>query len=382
MEPLPAGRLPALNTFALASEVPDLRLVRQPEALRDHLATLSAGERGAVEIAGELSNTVLGARLGAPLILFRDGPLPELDGGRLVRVAGSTGFDALVAHLCHAGIAGIELLSGIPGTVGAAIVQNIAAYGQAVADRFVSARAFDLESATIVTLDRAALGFAYRRSALKLPGSYTPRRVILDVLLAFPEDAPAPLAYGDLAARHAERGRDDHPLARRATVLEVRDRKGMVARGPHWVPSAGSFFLNPAVPADTARRIAAEVRGAAFADGFFSWYRPDAASTRVPAALLMRAAGFMNGDRWGTVGLSPHHILALTAYPGATGDDVAALGRLVQSRIHDRFAITLEPEVRFLGAAAEEEPPAFLARCPFTPGRGEPDWAAGLAAGT
>jgi UDP-N-acetylmuramate dehydrogenase len=151
----------------------------------------------------------------------------------------------------------------------------------------------------------------------------------------------------------------------------------MVVDRHNWIPSAGSFFISPAVAKDTAVQLATLVRGAKFAESFFSWYKPDANVTRFPAALLMRAAGFLNGDRWGPVGLSPHHVVALCAYPGASGSDVMALASLVQAQIRERFEVTLEPEVRLLGSLAYRDL-QLLDRYQLVHGNSEPGWALGL----
>ncbi|HEY6872149.1 MAG TPA: FAD-binding protein [Geobacteraceae bacterium] len=380
-----AAEIESRNTLGLRSRCADVRLVSDPEEMRDYLMGLGADARRRVDVAGELSNTVLGEELEAPLLLYRDGPVLDIartGNATTVRAAGSCRFDALVELLCARGIPGLELLSGIPGTVGGAAVQNIAAYGQRFSDRFASARAVDLHSGSTVDLDVKAMDFSYRSSSLKRSGRYTPPMAILDVVLEFPREArPEPIAYRDIVARHAACGRAmDDIAARRKTVLEVREAKGLVVGGKNWLPCAGSFFVSPVVARETALRLARLVRGDAFADGFLSWYAPDAGATRFPAALVMRAGGFMNGDRWGAVGLSPHHILAICGYPGATGSDVVALGLLVRSRIRERFGIALEPEVRLLGRLAYKDIGTFTERNPFVPGSAEPAWALGMGA--
>jgi UDP-N-acetylmuramate dehydrogenase len=372
-----------LNTFGLPSQCSEVRLWSDPDELVRYLSSLSVDERARVNISGELSNTVLGETIEGPLFLFRDGHIYDIWTTAdfvLVRVAGSCRFDSLVAELCKAGIAGFELLSGIPGTVGAAIVQNIAAYGQRISNRVLSVRVYDTQIATVRTINPAALNFSYRSSSLKTADSYTPPMIVLDAVFQFPRDAPPDeIEYEDLRRHHIECGRSpDDLLARRATVLEVRQRKGMVVDQHNWVPSAGSFFISPVVPKDTALHLATLVRGANFAESFFSWYRPDANVTRFPAALLMRAAGFLNGDRWGPVGLSPHHVVALCAYAGASGSDVMTLASLVQAQIRERFEVILEPEVRLLGSLARRDLRLFLERHHFVPGEGEPGWALGL----
>jgi UDP-N-acetylmuramate dehydrogenase len=380
---LPDADLGALNTFGLQSRCSEVRVCSDPDELVRYLSTLAPDERAHVNVSGELSNTVLGEVVAGPLFLFRDGRICDISTTRdfvRVRVAGSCRFDSLVAELCQSGVAGIELLSGIPGTVGAGIVQNIAAYGQQLSNRVVTVRVYDIQSGTIRTLDPAALNFSYRSSSLKTADGYTPPMIILDAVLQFPRESPPDeIEYEDLRRRHTECGRSpDDLLARRATVLEVRQEKGMVVDQHNWVPSAGSFFISPVVPKNTALNLATLVRGARFAESFFSWYKPDANVTRFPAALLMRAAGFLNGDRWGPVGLSPHHVLAICAYPGASGSDVMALASLVQARIRDRFDITLQAEVRLLGSLSFRDLQLFLERHQFIPGTSEPGWALGL----
>lgn len=371
--------LGALNAFDLPCDCARIIQISDPAILSDYLAGLGPDGRRSIAVAGELSNTVLAEHLDGPLLLFRGGGIlkerPDRDFVTL-RVAGSCPLDALAAHLCGRGVAGMELLSGIPGTVGAGIAQNVGAYGQQVSDHFVAARACDLETGDLVTLTPADFRFAYRSTALKAMPGFTPRYVLLDLDFALPRRPPAALKYGDLVRQHATMERDPTDLAAlRQTVLEVRGRKGMVIGCANWVPCAGSFFMSPEVPGETAVAIAERVRGRDFAANLLDWYRPDAASSRVPAALVLRAAGLINGDRWGGLGLSPHHILAVCKLGPATGSDVAMVSRLIQARVRDTLGIELRPEVKFLGALREEPLDAFLARNPLVAGESEPEWA-------
>lgn len=379
MHEIPSAALRTLNSFDLECCCAEVVQIADPAALLDYLSALGPAERRCLNVAGELSNTVLGERLETPLVLYRGGGILEerREGDRLrLRVAGSCPLDGLAAHLCEAGVAGMELLSGVPGTVGAGIAQNVAAYGQQVSEHFQAARAFDLERGTLVTLTPEDFRFAYRSTALKAMPGFTPRYCLLDLDFAIPVGAPAPLRYDDLVRHHAAMARDPEDLgARRLTVLEVRGRKGMVVGGANWVPCAGSFFMSPEVPADTAVAIAERVRGPEFAAHLLDWYRPDAASSRVPAALVLRAAGLLNGDRWGGVALSPHHILALCKLGPATGSEVAMVSRIIQARVQDALGIGLSPEVKFLGDFREETLDTFLARHPQVAGEAEPAWA-------
>ena len=373
----------SLNTLNLATSCTDVRLVKDPSEMLEYLFHLNAEERNHVQICGELSNTVIGEEVTGPLLLFRDGQDSKFEkyaDSVTVNVPANFSFDALANILCDEGIAGVEMLSGIPGTVGAAIVQNIAAYGQKISDVFRSARAFDIAAGALLNLNADDLMFSYRSSALKPRNRYTPDKILLDVALKFgSHDKLQEIQHTEVLALHREYGQSlDDPVARRRAVLQVRERKGMVVGGANWLPSAGSYFLSPVLPKEVALDLAEQIRGHDFANSFLTWYQPDAATTRFPAALALRAAGFMNGDTWGNVGLSPHHILAICTYPGATGSDVIAVSDIVRAQVTERLGITLEPEVRLLGNFTRIDLDTL--RREFVPGAGEPSWARGLGA--
>ena len=381
MNTLKDADVTSLNTLNLDTSCTEVRLVKDPGEMFEYLFQLDAEERKQVKVCGELSNTVIGEAVNGPLLLFRDGQDVKIEknaGSVIVKVPATFSFDELVNIACEEGISGVEMLSGIPGTVGAAVVQNIAAYGQKISDVFFSARAFDIATGTILNLNADDLRFSYRSSVLKPRDSYTPDKILLDVTLkcGSPEKLQE-IQHTEILAMHREYGRQlDHLVDRRTTVLQVRERKGMVVGGANWLPTAGSYFLSPVLPKEIALNLAKQIRGQNFADSFLTWYQPDATTTRFPAALVMRASGSMNGDSWGNVGLSPHHILAICTYPGATGSDVVALSDLIRAQVTERLGIALEPEVRLLGNFTHKDNEKL--RRKFVPGVGEPEWALGL----
>jgi len=327
---------------------------------------------------GELTNTVVLERVGQRLVVFRGGrsthAVRGLDTTTLVG-DGSRSLDAVVSDATSRGWVGIELLSGIPGTVGAAVVQNAGAYGQELSQVFERAVAYERSTGELVTLRPEDLGFGSRTTRLKSEPGYSPDLVVLAVHLALWCDPPGEIGYEELARHHAASGRDPRDLAaRRASVLEVRSRKGMVVHGEHWRPSAGSYFVGPRVPRDLAVRIATEVRGERFAQRFLDRQGAEAEQPRLPAALALRAAGFINGDHWGRVGLSDRHILAVCNRGGATGTDVVAVSRMVQQRVRDEIGIELRPEVRYLGELPDLDLAEYEHAHPFRRGEGEPEW--------
>ncbi len=381
MQKISLSELFAFNTFRIQPHSGDIYLTNNEKELAEFLLSMPHQDRMNVSIAGELSNTVLGEHLPGPLVLFRDGTSCNIEHRShkaFVTISGSYTFDSLIQVLCQENISGIEFLSGIPGTVGGAISQNVAAYGQQISKYLQYVRVFDLANNSIIQLSHSALNFSYRSSVLKQSQSYSPRFIILEAVFAFPlTQSPEPITYNELSEQHKLQERSTHNLLdRRATVLEVRERKGMVVDGAHWIPCAGSFFMSPIVDSETAARIARAVRGNDFAGSFFSWYKPDDNHTRLPAALIMRAAGFLNGDQWGTVGLSPHHILALCSFASTSkGSAIYALSRYIQAQVLQEYNIYLEPEVRFLGTMEKIPIDAFLRTNHFKAGIGEPTWA-------
>lgn len=386
MQRIASDETPAYGSMGLRWRADDAWAVSDPTALQAFLDDLSPPERLAVEVAGELTNTVVTEHVPGRLVLFRDGAATDLTTGPdnrvLLEVEASCSLDEVVADAVAQGLSGIELLSGVPGTIGGAVVQNAGAYGQAISDVFVHATAYRRSDGAVVPLTPQDLRFGYRTSRLKATPRFSPDLVLLRVVIGLDRSPPAPIGYDDLARHHADLDRDGDDLqARRASVLEVRAGKGMVVGGDHWRPSVGSFFVGAAVCREVAVDIATRVRGEAFARRFLDWYRPDGSTPRLPAALVLRAAGFLNGDYWGRVGLSDRHILALYNRGGATGSDVLAVSGLVRRQVEERLGIDLEMEPKVLGDAADIDLDAYAAAHPYTPGDAEPDWARATGGG-
>ncbi len=380
MPPLDPDATPRFGTFALPWRADEAAVVSDPDELRARLDALPVADRQRVRVLGQLSNTIPGERVPGTVLLFRDGAGLDTDevGDGTVRVTvdASRSLDEVVAETTARGWHGMELMSGIPGTIGAGVVQNAGAYGQQLSDVLVSAEAYDVAAGRVRTLSPADLAFGYRTSALKPTSDVPPPLVLLRVTCRVATGAPAELTYEELARYHAEAGRaPDDVAARRQSVLDVRARKGMVVDAPTWRPSVGSFFVGAAVPREVAVDVATQVRGAAYAERMLSWYRPDGDAVRLPAALVLRAAGFMNGDHWGPVGLSELHLLALCNRGGATGTDVLAVSELIRRTVRERLDIDLQREVILMGDFPEVDLDAYAAAHPREAGEGEPDWA-------
>jgi UDP-N-acetylmuramate dehydrogenase len=283
----------------------------------------------------------------------------ELGDGRL-RVAAGENWDALVALTVERGLAGIEALSGVPGSVGAAPVQNIGAYGQELSDVLVSIDFLDFDSGDFLRIPAADLALGYRTSAIK-DGR---RGVVVAVELALHPGESTPVRYAQLAAALGVAVGDSVPVASvRSAVLALRASKGMVldAADPDSV-SCGSFFTNPIVsrsfasglPADAPRfPVSPEPADAVVPLGEEPALPPVVADSRVKlsAAWLIERAGVSKGFRLpgSRAAISLKHTLAITNTGGATAAQVIELARFVQMRVFAEFGVQLAPEPNLVG---------------------------------
>lgn len=260
----------------------------------------------------------------------------------IVRVGAGEPWDEVVAMAVARGLAGLECLSGIPGSVGGTPVQNVGAYGQEVSESIRDVTAFDRASARLVTIRGDECGFAYRTSRFKRADAG--RFVICDARFAL-RPGPPTLTYPDVVRVFAGRAPGSVRIDEvRAAVLAIRRGKGMVMdESDPDTRSVGSFFMNPVVGVDVRERIAATdgaaVPGFAMPDG----------RVKIPAAWLIERAGFARGYRHGRVGVSSKHPLALVNLGGAAAREVVELAAGIKRRVADRFGIGLWPEPAFVG---------------------------------
>src|SRR5580704_5437732 len=261
--------------------------------------------------------------------------------GEILFAAAGEDWDGLVAYAVAAGLAGVECLSGIPGTVGGTPVQNVGAYGQEVSQTIVTVRAFDRETRQFVDLPASACGFSYRRSIFN--SSQRERYVVSRVDYALRENAAPNFAYADLVRYFAARNVVSPTLAEvREAVRFTRAQKGMLlVPGDADCRSAGSFFKNPVVPVTVldslAQKLGVEERS-------IPAYPTQDGEVKLSAAWLIERAGFHKGYALGNAGISSRHTLALINRGGASAAAVIALRDQVIAAVASRFAIRLEPE--------------------------------------
>jgi len=268
----------------------------------------------------------------------------EAQGGNLFDVGAGEVWDRFVQTMMCAGMAGVECLAGIPGSVGGTPVQNAGAYGQEVAETIESVRALDRETLEWVELDKAACRFRYRESLFNKdqPGRYIVARVRFRLR---PMGEPN-LRYADLQRRFA--GRQDVTLIEVAmAVREIRREKGMLlVEGEADCRSAGSFFKNPIVPTE---RLAGIAIAAGLEESKVPHWPAGEGTMKIPAAWLLEQAGFVKGYGVGPARISSRHTLALTNRGGATFADVERLQDEIVRGVSERFGVTLEREPVLVG---------------------------------
>lgn len=295
------------------------------------------------------SNTLISDHgLPGTTFILRAGQI-ERQGDLLVADAG-VWWDDLVQYAINRGLWGLECMSAIPGNVGAGIVGNIAAYGQAVADTLQWADVLDTQTGAIHRLTTAELDMSYR-----LCGHLQSNRHLFVLRGAFrlSPTQTNEIEYDSAVVVANEKGYDLTTLTgRRQTILEARSRAGSLwdYRDAQAIHTAGSFFRNPLVDSATAERIM----------GYDETHKSlellrkmnavhGGASSRVSAAHVLLAAGYSRGQSWGAVRLHPSHVLKIENTGGALAGDIYRVAQEIIATVHAKLDVHLEPEVRFLG---------------------------------
>ncbi|OGF62517.1 UDP-N-acetylenolpyruvoylglucosamine reductase [Candidatus Giovannonibacteria bacterium RIFCSPLOWO2_01_FULL_44_40] len=268
--------------------------------------------------------------------------------GNFVTVGAGEDWDKFVEFAVSRNLAGIESLSGIPGTAGAAPVQNIGAYGKSVAKLIQSVSAFDVKTGKEINFSNKKCEFGYRTSVFKRnPGRYA----ITGATFTFVPGGSPKLAYHELK-NYFDADASPTLQAVREAILKIRSGKGMVFMGEELHSSVGSFFTNPAISETVLENLKLKVAQCkttknCCADPWF-WPRSDG-GVKISAACLIECAGFEKGMRVGNVGISSLHSLALINYGGASAEEVLALSGDIQNKVKEKFSIELEIEPQLVG---------------------------------
>jgi UDP-N-acetylmuramate dehydrogenase len=343
-----AVRLADLTTLRVGGPAAEFVVAGTTDAVIDAVSVADAGNRPLLILGGGSNLLVADAGFPGAVVRVATRGIDVEDchacSGVTVRVAAGEPWDGLVGHAVEQGWSGVEALSGIPGSTGATPMQNVGAYGQEVAKTISRVRVWDRQEGRVRTLANADCEFGYRSSRLKeerLRGG--PRFVVLEVAFHLAlDELSAPVRYAELA-----RTLDVLPGERaalpavREAVLALRRGKGMVSDdADHDTWSAGSFFTNPVLEADDARRLPEQAP---------RWATPDG-RVKVSAAWLIEQAGFGRGYGLpGPAALSTKHTLALTNRGDARAEDLLAVARQVRDGVRQVYGVTLAPEPVLVG---------------------------------
>ena len=263
--------------------------------------------------------------------------------GGMITVNSGENWDEFVQWIISKGFADVETLSGIPGTVGGAPIQNIGAYGHEVCEVIARVRTWDRKINAVKTFTNQDCEFGYRSSRFKREKD---RYVVLDVTFQLRKgEMSLPIKYQELA-NYLDVQLGDRVLVEdvRRAVLALRAAKGMVlseSDPDSW--SAGSFFVNPILSAELAAKLPSDAPRWQQADG----------RVKTSAAWLMEKSGVRKGEEHEGARVSTKHVLALVNSGNAKASDIAELAKSARAQVKKVFGITLEPEVHFVGLSLD-----------------------------
>jgi UDP-N-acetylmuramate dehydrogenase len=321
------------NTFHVPARAALLVDVRKREALGE-LFGFAALKSQPLLVLGEGSN-ILFTRDWPGVVLSigsRGIGIIDSDGDRArVRVEAGENWNDFVHWTLAQGFSGLENLVAIPGTVGAAPIQNIGAYGVEVRDFVYRVEAWDRTEARLASLDNGECAFAYRDSLFKRAPD---RHVITAVEFELPRRRELRLDYAGVREELAALGvAEPRPASVAEAITRIRMRK---LPSPVVIGNAGSFFKNPLIPLAQAESLRGDH------PSIPSWPAGEGVA-KMSAAWLVEACGF-KGLREGDAGVSKDHALVLVNHGKATGAQIHALARRIQAEVSARFGIELQPE--------------------------------------
>jgi len=334
--PIPAKLTPNLslkdrNTFgldAVADFAYDITAADQVPGVMGNIAEKNLAWR----VLGGGSNVILPSVLpGATLLINITGQeiLSSDQTHTLIAVGAGVNWHEFVAWTLENNLPGLENLALIPGTVGAAPIQNIGAYGVEIADYIESIEAFDAKTHAFVTLPTAACQFAYRDSYFK----QNPHRfIVTKVVFRIPKNWEARIHYADLAKQFAN---NPHPSAEEIflAVCKIRTHK---LPDPKVIGNAGSFFQNPVIPNEQYETLLQKHAGLVS-------YPDSPGKRKLAAGWLIDQCGF-KGQRMGEVGVYENQALVLVNHGKGTAQDILGLAKCIQDKVRKEFGVSLEIE--------------------------------------
>jgi len=324
------------NTFGVDAQARWLVRLRLPSALPEVLTQPGWKELPRL-VMGDGSNILFRRNFPGLVIRIEASRIEQVaadDRGITIRAEGGRNWHQFVEWTLEHNLAGLENLSLIPGTVGAAPIQNIGAYGVELESLVEAVETYDLATGKFVEFDRDACGFGYRTSVFKQE-EYAQRFVVVAVRFHFSYDPPLVVHYPGVREELAAMGHAEGYGAREVSeaICSIRRRK---LPDPKVIGNAGSFFQNPMVPAELALAL-----GERFPE--MPIYPARGGSSKLSAAWLIDQLGF-KGLRDGDAAVSDTHALVLVNHGNATGEQIFQLSQRIRLAVFERYGVELETE--------------------------------------
>ena len=319
------------NTFGLDAVAELAYEIQSPEQIPAVMSEI-AEQKLSWRVLGGGSNVILPSALpGATLLIDILGQeiLSSDEEATFLSVGAGVVWHELVAWTLENGMPGFENLALIPGTVGAAPIQNIGAYGVEIGEYIDRIEAFDAKDHAFVTLPKEACRFAYRDSYFKQnPGRF----IVTKVVFKMPKVWQARIHYADLAKQFSL---DANPSPEEIflAVCKIRTHK---LPDPKVIGNAGSFFQNPVIPNEQYETLLKT-----YAD--LVSYADLPGKRKLAAGWLIDQCGF-KGQRMGAVGVYENQALVLVNHGGGTAEDILGLAKCIRDKVHDKFGVTLQIE--------------------------------------
>ena len=322
---------PARKIIHAHSEAELIEFVKAADSAKELILILGGGSNLLISDAG-FAGTVIRVESKGNALDY------DACSGGMIEVSAGEDWDKFVGISIEKGFADLESLSGIPGTVGGAPIQNIGAYGHEVSETIARVKTYDRSKGKVKTFTNTECKFSYRNSIFKeQPGRY----VILTVTFQLRKGAQSlPITYAELAKQLSVNIGDQVEVTKvREAVLKLRASKGMLINLENEIYSAGSFFVNPILSKSAADQLPADAP---------RWPQNDG-KVKTSAAWLMEHSGVIKGEKLAGAQISDKHVLALTNSGGATAEDIVELAKRARKKVYEKFGIKLEAEVQLVG---------------------------------
>ena len=322
---------PARKIVHAHSEAELIEFVKAADSAKEPILILGGGSNLLISDAG-FAGTVIRVESKGNALDY------DACSGGMIEVSAGEDWDKFVEISIEKGFADLESLSGIPGTVGGAPIQNIGAYGHEVSETIARVKTYDRSRGEVKTFTNTECKFSYRNSIFKeQPGKY----VILTVTFQLRKGAQSlPIAYAELAKQLSVNIGDQVEVTKvRQAVLKLRAGKGMLINLENEINSAGSFFVNPILSKSAADKLPADAP---------RWPQNDG-KVKTSAAWLMEHSGVVKGEKLAGAQISNKHVLALTNSGDATAEDIIELAKRARKKVYEKFGIKLEAEVQLVG---------------------------------